>query len=88
MTVSGLANAPGTKPGTSRDERMLSSSEFASLFTVAQVSMATVTHSFSIVAQTQHWPSLTGAADTLLREKSGSCALQRAALVHPAHAGP
>lgn len=56
VTVSGLASAPGTKPGESRDERMLSSSEFASLFPVALVSMATVTHSFSAVAQTQHWP--------------------------------
>ena len=35
VTASGLASAPGTKPGTSRDKRMLNSSEFTSLLRVA-----------------------------------------------------
>lgn len=35
VTASGLASAPGTKPGTSRVERMLNSSEFTSSLRVA-----------------------------------------------------
>lgn len=38
VTESGLASTPGTEPGTSRDERMLNSSEFTSSLRVAKLS--------------------------------------------------
>lgn len=38
VSESGLASTPGTEPGTSRDERMLNSSEFTSSLRVAKLS--------------------------------------------------